>query len=78
MDWVGEAMSDLPALVDRAELEAEDVGADDAPQLRATVPEILEVLTRLLSRVHAGELVTGPGTDGPSGELSGEARGGWL
>lgn len=60
--WVGQALSDLPALLGRAELDSDAAGPNDARLLRGAVPEILEVIDRLLQRIHAGELATA--TDG--------------
>jgi len=55
------------------QVDAGDVGPDDARQLREVVPEILDVVRRLLERVRAGELATAP----PGGDELG-ARNGWL
>lgn len=72
--WVGAALADLPSLLAQARLEPGDVGPDDARQLRDAMPEILDVLTRLLARVHSGELATGHGVaDG-----GGATRLSWL
>lgn len=71
--WVGEALSDLPALLARAQIDPADVGPDDARLLRQAVPEILEVIARLLDRVHAGELATAP-----AGDPVEAARESWL
>ena len=71
--WVGEQLADLDALVERSEVDPEEVDPDDARQLRAAVPEIVDVVRRLLARVRAGELATAPGG---SSELG--ARNGWL
>ena len=60
---VGELLSDLDALVLQAVLPAEAIGPDDAREVREAVPEILEALRRLLSRVHAGELALAPPGD---------------
>ena len=77
--WLGEALSDLPKLLDQAQLDPASVGADDARQLREAVPEILETVSRLLARVHAGELATGPGdsANGAGGSAD-AARMSWL
>ena len=71
--WVGEQLADLDALVARSEIDPSEVDPDDARQLRDAVPEILEVLRRLLERVHAGELATAP-----NGSTELGARRGWL
>jgi hypothetical protein len=70
---VGEQLGDLDALVARSEVEPSEVDPDDARQLREAVPEILDVVRRLLDRVRAGELAVAPGG---SAELG--ARNGWL
>jgi hypothetical protein len=61
--WLGETLADLPTLLDQAGLGPADVAPDDADQLRDAIPEILDAVSRLLRRVHAGELATGPGTE---------------
>ena len=71
--WVGEQLADLDALVARSEIHPREVDPDDARQLRDAVPEILEVLRRLLERVRAGELATAP-----NGSTELGARRGWL
>jgi hypothetical protein len=73
VEWVGEQLCDLDALVERSEIEPSEIDADDARQLREAVPEILAVVRRLLDRVRAGELAVAPGG---SAELG--ARNGWL
>ncbi len=50
-----------------------DVGTGDAKALRQAVPEITDVLGRLLERVKAGQLATPPADE----ELA-SARIGWL
>lgn len=42
--WVGARLSDLDTLLVEAGVAAADVGADDAAQLRETVPEILAAI----------------------------------
>jgi hypothetical protein len=67
VEWVGERLADLDALLGGAGIDATEVGSDDARQLRDAVPEILEVVERVLARIRAGELATAPGADlGPS------------
>jgi hypothetical protein len=73
VSWVGDALRDLNGLLDSAEISPSEAGPNDGAQLAAAVPEILETLTRLLARVHSGELAIAP-EDG-----SGDAvRVGWL
>jgi hypothetical protein len=71
--WVGEQLRDLDALVARSEVDPAAVDPDDARQLRDAVPEILDVVRRLLERVRAGELAVAPSGADPTG-----ARAGWL
>ncbi len=71
--WLGQQLSDLPALLAQAEVPADTAGEHDAADIRAAVPEILSVTQRLLSRVRAGELGQAP--DGDSREA---ARNSWL
>ena len=64
------------ALVARGEIDASEVDPDDARQLRETVPEILDVVRRLLAKVHAGELAIPP--EGYRADEPALARAGWL
>lgn len=75
--WVGRQLSDLDALVARSEVGSGEVDPDDARQLRDAVPEILDVVRRVLARVRAGELATPPEgyREGAEPVL---ARAGWL
>ncbi len=73
VEWVGDRLSELETLLEQAGIDPEEVGPADAADLRATVPEILDVLRRLLDRVKAGELGRPPG----QGPLE-AARVGWL
>jgi hypothetical protein len=71
--WVGEQLADLEGLLDRAGVPADDATAADAEALRGCLPEILDVVGRLLERVGRGELAAAPG-----GEPAASARVGWL
>jgi hypothetical protein len=62
--WVGEYLSDVDGLLTAADLGPDDIGATDADDLRAAIPEILDAVRRLLDRVRAGELARPPGDDG--------------
>ena len=73
LPWVGERLADLDGLLAAAEMSADDVAPTDAADLRAAVPEILEVVRRLLERIEAGELATAPAGGDPR-----NARNGWL
>jgi hypothetical protein len=70
---VGARLSDLDALLEQPGISAVDVGTDDAAALRQTVPEIIDVLERLLDRVKVGQLALASGGE----ELAG-ARIDWL
>jgi hypothetical protein len=71
LGWLSNRLSDLPALL--AEADATDVDAGDAEALRDAVPEIVDVVKRLLDRVHAGELGQAPPADARD-----SIRAGWL
>jgi hypothetical protein len=71
--WVGDQLADLEGLLDRAGIPADDAAAADAQALRGCLPEILDVVGRLLERVRRGELAAAPG-----GEPTASARVGWL
>jgi hypothetical protein len=71
--WVGDQLSDLGALLDRAGVQASGSFAADAESLRGCLPEITAAVRRLLDKVKAGELATAPA----GGELA-SARVSWL
>ncbi len=73
LEWVGAHLSDLDALLEQAGMAAADVGTGDAEALRQAVPEIQDVLGRLLDRVKAGQLALASDDE----ELA-SARIGWL
>lgn len=75
--WVGKQLADLAALLSRAGIDLDDSLAADADSLRACVPEIMAVVDRLLGKVAAGQLGTGPDA-GPGGMPLISARVGWL
>jgi hypothetical protein len=77
IEWVGRQLSDLDALAARGEIDASEIDPDDARQLREMVPEILDVVRRLLAKVHAGELAKPPDGYRESSEPE-LARAGWL
>src|SRR5437899_1665203 len=54
--WVGQRLSDFDELLAEAGVDRAEVGPQDADELRACVPEIVETVQRLLDRVRAGEL----------------------
>lgn len=73
LPWVAAQLSDLDALLEQAGVAVSEAGAGDAEALRMAVPEITDVLKRLLNRIKTGELALAPSTE----ELS-SARNGWL
>jgi len=73
VSWVGEQLSDLGGLLQRAGIGDGEPFAADAQSLRAAVPEIAAVVQSLLDRVKAGELAAAPGGDEPD-----SARASWL
>lgn len=73
LPWVAAQLSDLNVLLAQAGLAGSEVGPGDAEALRRAVPEITDVLERLLDRVKTGELARLPSNDTLS-----SARSGWL
>jgi hypothetical protein len=73
VEWVGEQLSDLGALLERAGVSGDGSFAADEESLRAAVPEITAVVRSLLDRVKAGELAMAPAGDEPE-----SARISWL
>jgi hypothetical protein len=73
VEWLADQLSDLDSLLERAGVAPGTAGPGDAAVLRETVPEIVDVLRRLLARVAAGEL----GRPDDDRELT-SARIGWL
>jgi hypothetical protein len=71
--WVGEALSDLGALLVASGMTPSDVSPNDPALLRAAIPEILGVTQALLRRVRSGEL----GRAQVDGDLT-SMRASWL
>jgi hypothetical protein len=63
VQWVGDTLSDLDALLKRAGVEVDESLAADAERLRGCVPEIMTVVRGLLDKVKAGQLATAPGDE---------------
>lgn len=88
VSWLGSRLSDLEGLLEAAGLGGDPADPGDAASLREARPEILAAVSRLLERVHAGELGQPPGSQQPDGgQLAGEplageqlagVRAGWL
>ena len=77
--WLGEKLADLDGLLASAGFPLDTAGPDDAEQLRAAVPEIVDTTRRLLDRVRAGELGHPPDGEGPaSAGAPVLVRAGWL
>jgi hypothetical protein len=78
VSWVGEQLSDLPALLERAGVADYETFAADAAGLRGCVPQIMAAVRSLLERVAAGELAAAPAAaDGTAGAPA-SARVSWL
>ncbi len=73
VSWVGEQLSDLDALLERAGVASDESFKGDAESLRDCVPQIMAAVQSLLDKVKAGELATGPDGDEPD-----SARVSWL
>jgi hypothetical protein len=71
--WIGRQLSDLDVLLAEANVDPDQVGAEDAAGLRDAVPEIVAAVDRLLQGVHAGRLARAP-----DDELVLSARVSWL
>jgi hypothetical protein len=68
--WVGKRLTDLQGLLEEAGVEPREVGATDAAELRAVVPEIVAAVHRMLDRVREGELAQPPADAQESARLS--------
>ena len=73
VEWLAERLADLDGVLVQAGVAPDVAGAGDAAALRHAMPEIVDVLRRLLARVAAGEL----GRPDDDRELV-SARIGWL
>jgi hypothetical protein len=58
--FVGKYLSDVEAMLDAAGVAVDELGPDDAEQLRRTVPDIMDAVRRLLDGVRAGDLARPP------------------
>jgi hypothetical protein len=74
LGWLEARLRDLPTLLDEAGVPTDAVHPDDAAQLAAAAPEIVDTTGRLLERVRAGELGAAPDDTDPDTL----ARTGWL
>ncbi|MEV1248052.1 hypothetical protein ACIBO2_56015 [Nonomuraea sp. NPDC050022] len=73
LQWLAGKLADLDAVLERAGVERDESIAADVAELRVCVPEIVESVSRLLTRVAKGELGRAPG-DGPTDSV----RASWL
>jgi hypothetical protein len=73
VQFVGEQLSDLEGLLDRAGFADDKEAAADAESLRGSVPEIVDTVERLLAKVRSGDLAAAP-----ADEPLVPARVGWL
>lgn len=73
VEWLAERLADLDGVLGETGVAGDVVAPSDAAALRDAVPEIVDVLRRLLARVAAGEL----GRPDDDRELV-SARIGWL
>lgn len=74
LQFVGDQLSDLKSLMDAAGVPPGDTVDQDADELRAAVPEILQTVETLLTQVREGHLANAPA----SGEHREVVRTGWL
>ncbi len=75
LDFVARRLADLEGMLGRGEPAMAEIDARDADALRRRLPEIVDVVRRLLAAVAAGELGRAPDDAGP--HLV-SARIGWL
>ena len=73
VQWVGDQLSDLGGLLERAGVDDDGSFAADADSLRGSASEIMAVVKNLLDKVKAGELAAAPPGDQPE-----SARVSWL
>ncbi|GGO81722.1 hypothetical protein [Nonomuraea cavernae] len=72
LGWLAARLTDLDGVLERAGIERDDVIAADVAELRASAPEILDSVERLLTRVRKGELGRAPTDEADS------VRASWL
>lgn len=81
VQFVAGQLSDLQGLLERSGMGEDKEAAADAESLRASVPEIIETVERLLARVHSGELAAAGAVESaavPAGQPLAPVRLGWL
>ncbi|UGQ09044.1 hypothetical protein LO772_18920 [Yinghuangia sp. ASG 101] len=62
--WTADRLADFTALLAASGVPPHELGPNDAADLRAATPDIVDATARLLARVHAGDLAQPP-TDTP-------------
>ncbi|HEX4489950.1 MAG TPA: hypothetical protein VH914_01985 [Acidimicrobiia bacterium] len=68
--FVGKYLADVEGLLDAAGVSPDELGADDAEQLRRAVPDIMDAVRRLLDGVRAGQLARPPDDSVASARVS--------
>jgi hypothetical protein len=71
--WLEKELSDLPAVLERAEYPADTADPSDADSLRESAPAIAAAADMMLKKVRAGELGLAPAEP-----VNGIIRTGWL
>ena len=81
LGWLGGMLADLDGLLEAGGFPADTAGPDDARELRAVAPEIVDTTGRLLDRVRSGELGNPPAgapAEGVTANGPVLVRSGWL
>jgi hypothetical protein len=81
LGWLGGKLADLDGLLEAGGFPADTAGPDDARELQAAAPEIVNATARLLDRVRSGELGNPPADAPGDGAADGGpvlVRSGWL
>jgi hypothetical protein len=73
LGWLARRLADLDGVLEQAGVEGDETIAADADGLRACVPEIIDTVGRLLTKVRTGELGKPPGDESAS-----SVRASWL
>ena len=73
--WLAARLQDLPGLMEGAEMDPSEAGANDAADLAGAANDIASTVRDLLVRVRSGELAKAP-EDGPEPPVA--ARVSWL
>ena len=76
LGWLGQTLADLDGLLASAGFPLDTAGPDDAEQLRAAAPEIVNAARRLLDKVRVGELGNPPRGESPASPVSASSDGG--